>query len=184
MKQLKLLSLMFFLLPKINAQITLIPDSGFEQALIDLGIDSDGMINGQVLTIEAGTGKITVNGLSTPIVMVQIFNAQWNQVFAFANKPDSLSLVVPNLNAGTYYVKVTLLNANWSTICSKDGNFIVFANTGTDCQNITNGGQISGDQTICKGETPTRINSIWPAAGGSGAVAAFQSCAHGSAGLR
>ena len=39
-------------LAKINAQITLIPDSGFEQALIDLGIDSDGIINGQVLTID------------------------------------------------------------------------------------------------------------------------------------
>lgn len=34
----------------IRAQFTLIPDPIFEQALIDLGIDSDGMINGQVLT--------------------------------------------------------------------------------------------------------------------------------------
>ncbi len=32
------------------AQIILIPDPNFEQALIDLGIDSDGTINGQVLT--------------------------------------------------------------------------------------------------------------------------------------
>lgn len=31
-------------------QVTLIPDSNFEQALIDSGIDSDGTINGQVLT--------------------------------------------------------------------------------------------------------------------------------------
>lgn len=31
-------------------QYTEIPDPGFEQALIDLGIDSDGVINGQVLT--------------------------------------------------------------------------------------------------------------------------------------
>jgi hypothetical protein len=37
---------------EMNSQITLIPDSGFEQALIDLGIDSDGIINGQVLTID------------------------------------------------------------------------------------------------------------------------------------
>lgn len=33
-----------------NAQITLIPDPSFEQKLIDLNIDSDGMVNGQVLT--------------------------------------------------------------------------------------------------------------------------------------
>jgi hypothetical protein len=31
------------------AQTTAIPDAAFEQALIDLGIDSDGVINGQVL---------------------------------------------------------------------------------------------------------------------------------------
>ncbi|MCZ6595954.1 MAG: T9SS type A sorting domain-containing protein [Bacteroidetes bacterium] len=34
----------------VHGQITIIPDSNFEQALIDLGIDSDGVINGQVLT--------------------------------------------------------------------------------------------------------------------------------------
>ncbi len=34
----------------LYAQITSIPDPNFEQALIDLGIDSDGTINGQVLT--------------------------------------------------------------------------------------------------------------------------------------
>ena len=32
------------------AQTTAIPDPFFEQALIDLGIDSDGQINGQILT--------------------------------------------------------------------------------------------------------------------------------------
>lgn len=37
------------------AQITNIPDSNFEQALIDLGIDSDGVINGQVLTSDIET---------------------------------------------------------------------------------------------------------------------------------
>ena len=34
----------------IYAQTTAIPDSNFEQALIDLGMDSDGTINGQVFT--------------------------------------------------------------------------------------------------------------------------------------
>ncbi len=35
---------------KATAQITYIPDQEFEQTLINLGIDSDGIINGQVLT--------------------------------------------------------------------------------------------------------------------------------------
>jgi hypothetical protein len=34
------------------AQITNIPDQNFERALIDLGIDSDGIVNGQVLTTD------------------------------------------------------------------------------------------------------------------------------------
>lgn len=37
------------------AQITLIPDSNFEQALIDLDIDSDAVVNGQVLTSDIET---------------------------------------------------------------------------------------------------------------------------------
>jgi hypothetical protein len=35
---------------KVTAQITYIPDPAFEQALINLEIDSDGIVNGQVLT--------------------------------------------------------------------------------------------------------------------------------------
>ena len=37
------------------AQTTAIPDENFEQALIDLNIDSDGIINGQVLTADIET---------------------------------------------------------------------------------------------------------------------------------
>jgi hypothetical protein len=37
------------------AQVTNIPDPNFEQALIDLGIDSDGIVNGQVLTSDIET---------------------------------------------------------------------------------------------------------------------------------
>ena len=46
----------FFLAPLVlYAQYTLIPDPNFEQALIDLGIDSDGVVNGQVLTSDIET---------------------------------------------------------------------------------------------------------------------------------
>ena len=46
---------LFFYLPFLGGaygQITSIPDPNFEQALIDLGIDSDGIINQQVLTAD------------------------------------------------------------------------------------------------------------------------------------
>uniref|UniRef100_UPI001300B8C8 T9SS type A sorting domain-containing protein n=1 Tax=Psychroflexus aestuariivivens TaxID=1795040 RepID=UPI001300B8C8 len=47
------------------SQTTNIPDEGFEQALIDLGIDSDGTVNGQVLTADIET--ITELDLSTQV---------------------------------------------------------------------------------------------------------------------
>ena len=43
-------TLLSFFTLTIYSQTTAIPDSNFEQALIDLGIDSDGIINEQVLT--------------------------------------------------------------------------------------------------------------------------------------
>ena len=42
----------FFFLSNIHSQTTAIPDANFEQALIDLGIDSDATINGSVLTAD------------------------------------------------------------------------------------------------------------------------------------
>lgn len=39
----------------VNAQITAIPDPAFEKALINLAIDSDGIVNGQLLTADAST---------------------------------------------------------------------------------------------------------------------------------
>jgi len=45
-----ILFLHLFISGTISAQTTVIPDAAFEQALIDLGIDSDGTINGSVAT--------------------------------------------------------------------------------------------------------------------------------------
>jgi hypothetical protein len=52
MKRYSLICIVVFFYGVMNAQITAIPDSNFEQALIDLGIDSDGVINGQVFTVD------------------------------------------------------------------------------------------------------------------------------------
>ncbi|HET8838748.1 MAG TPA: hypothetical protein VFM82_07130 [Flavobacteriaceae bacterium] len=41
-----------FMVCGMQAQTTAIPDSNFEQALLDLGIDSDGTLNGEVLTAD------------------------------------------------------------------------------------------------------------------------------------
>jgi hypothetical protein len=53
MKQLSTLIILFFLSTHLSfAQVTSVPDENFEQALIDLAIDTDGVINGQVLTAD------------------------------------------------------------------------------------------------------------------------------------
>lgn len=46
----KELCFMLFLVNLATAQTTAVPDENFEQALVDLDIDSDGVVNGQVLT--------------------------------------------------------------------------------------------------------------------------------------
>ena len=49
----KLFTLFFMVIANTNfAQTTAIPDQAFEQALIDMNIDSDGIVNGQVLTAD------------------------------------------------------------------------------------------------------------------------------------
>lgn len=50
----KLILTLLSLVPFITkAQVTLIPDPVFEQLLINLNIDSDGIVNGQLLTSDA-----------------------------------------------------------------------------------------------------------------------------------
>ena len=63
------------------AQTTAIPDQNFEQALIDLNIDSDGVINGQVLTsdiddlIELDFENVPINDDITDLTGIEDFAA-------------------------------------------------------------------------------------------------------------
>ena len=50
----KMFLILITLVPFLGkAQVTLIPDQDFEQRLVDLNIDSDGVVNGQILTSDA-----------------------------------------------------------------------------------------------------------------------------------
>lgn len=50
----KIFLILITLVPFLGkAQVTLIPDNDFEQRLIALNIDSDGIVNGQILTADA-----------------------------------------------------------------------------------------------------------------------------------
>ena len=64
----KLYLLLFFCCIAVLAkgQVTSIPDPVFEQKLIQLGIDSDGLINGQMLTVDAiGVRGLDLSGTAT-----------------------------------------------------------------------------------------------------------------------
>ena len=67
--------------------------------------------------IIGGAGSITVSGITSSCAVVQVFNSYWAVVY---NKQISgTTATVPNLAAGSYIVKVTVLGANciWSPQC-------------------------------------------------------------------
>ena len=75
------LSLLLFVVNISIAQTTTIPDQNFEQALIDFGIDSDNMVNGQVLTadidnvVELDFENVSNNGTINDLTGIQDFTA-------------------------------------------------------------------------------------------------------------
>lgn len=74
----KLLSLLLVLLVNATiAQTTAIPDQNFEQALIDLNIDSDGVVNGQVLTADIeNVVELDLSGLPTTDIIWDLTGIQ------------------------------------------------------------------------------------------------------------
>lgn len=71
--------LMMFNFSKTVAQSTAIPDPNFEQALIDMNIDSDGVVNGQVST--ADIEIVTVNDFENVLSFAGISNLTGIQDF-------------------------------------------------------------------------------------------------------
>ena len=90
MRKIVLISLLFSALTPIFGQVTNIPDPNFEQALINRGIDSDGIINGQVLTSDidnvttleiVGEGISDLTGIED-FAALEILNCADNQLIA------------------------------------------------------------------------------------------------------
>jgi len=76
----KLIIILLTLVPFLTkAQVTLIPDSTFEQLLINLNIDSDGILNGQMLTSDAQ--NITQLNLYTGAGSFRILNMTGIEAF-------------------------------------------------------------------------------------------------------
>lgn len=69
------------------------------------------------VSITAGTGSITISGLTASNVDVKVFGPDWQMVFNCFNNCNDPQIVT-GLPAGTYYVDVQMWNANWQPICS------------------------------------------------------------------
>jgi len=113
----------------LNAQITLIPDSGFELYLIFLDIDSDGEINGQVLTSDVENVTTLFlhdfNHTIFDLTGIEDFTALttlevWQQDFTTINLTNNLNLTFLSLNTPLESIDVSnntnLIELRLSTI--------------------------------------------------------------------
>ncbi|MEO8934311.1 MAG: T9SS type A sorting domain-containing protein [Xanthomarina sp.] len=89
-----------------HAQYTLIPDANFEQRLINLGIDSEGILDGQILTIDA-------NGYSGALSMINKGITNLTGIEAFINT-TGLDF---SYNTGITYVNLS----NCASLLTVDG---------------------------------------------------------------
>jgi len=89
------------------------------------------------IVITPMAGSIKIDGLSAPVISVQVFNSNWATVYnqSFSNSPGSVT--IPSMPAGTYRVKVNFLSASWAAICEKfqDGVVVAPGTTSTQSRN-------------------------------------------------
>lgn len=129
-------------------------------------------VNCDIVTYTAANGAITIGNLSNSggITMIQAFDPTWNTVFNQYYTTTPASVTIPNLTGGNYWVKVQYLTSGWTEICKKEASVTVGGTT-SGCNNVTNGGSIGVNQTICPGATPAMLTSVTaPSGGGTGAI--------------
>ena len=130
----KLLSLTFLICSYLSfSHTTAIPDTNFEQALIDFGIDSDGTINGQILTIDA----LSIPG--EPILDVSNRNiSDLTGIEAFTNLPSLIcngnQITSLDLSNNPDLIELNCSNNQLTSLNIKNGNsnnllpFLFYAN--------------------------------------------------------
>ncbi|WP_127844656.1 T9SS type A sorting domain-containing protein [Psychroflexus aestuariivivens] len=148
------------------SQTTNIPDENFEQALIDLGIDSDGTVNGQVLTADIenvteldlsneeyedlGYNDLDITGISD-FTALEIIDLQGQPIYWFSGENEDIFNSNLNLkeihlnNFGTdydssiYIEKLDLSNLNnleYLNFNNLDIKYIKLDNSNYDYENI------------------------------------------------
>ncbi len=84
--------------------------------------------------IKGGASSIVISGITTSSAIVQIFNATWSSVYN--QQVSGSSVTIPNLTAGNYQVKVTVLGAGgrWPSLCEVLVNNVAVT-AGNPCDN-------------------------------------------------
>jgi hypothetical protein len=93
-------------------------------------VNSGGTTGGtdcNAITITPGAGNISIGNLTAPIVLIQVFDANFNGVFNCTGNCLSPTQIVSGLTPGTYFVKVDFLTASWTAICKKEEYVVVNA---------------------------------------------------------
>lgn len=69
--------------------------------------------------LDGGNGQLKITGLSAPIEIIDVYNANWQSVFHCDGGDCGSQQTIPNLNAGVYHVNMQFYNAQWQSICSR-----------------------------------------------------------------
>lgn len=72
------------------------------------------------ITFTPGAGSITIGNLASPVVMIQLFDANYVSVGSCIGNCNVPSQTFTGLTPGTYYAKVDFLNASWQSICQRN----------------------------------------------------------------
>jgi len=122
-----------------TAQVTLIPDAAFEQALINLEIDTDGIVNGQMATVDAlGITSLTIVSPSPPGGSSDyIYDLTGLEVFINVDSLTINNTMAEELNVGTL-VNLKYLNCADNMLTDID----VSNNTLLEYLNISSGGDV------------------------------------------
>jgi hypothetical protein len=87
--------------------------------------------------IIGGANSITISGITTSAAVIQVFNSNWSLVDA--RQVSSSTATIPNLPAGTYNVKVSVLGAGgtWPSICVAQTSVVVTTGSNPCANDVT-----------------------------------------------
>lgn len=87
------------------------------------------------LNMTTSANAITVSGLdATPIAMLQVYDGGWQEIFKCIADCDATQ-TISGLANDTYFVKVTLLNNGWGTICTEENYITIGTSNSVSHQN-------------------------------------------------